>query len=105
MPVQQYTGEMRMFLSLALLILVVIIGVVFVVLLRRAKQRSEPEVHKRAAIRALLSDQDDAISNVISEITSQPATYAGFPSQILADLMRLHDAYPRVIKGRFREDY
>lgn len=105
MPVQQYTGEMHLFLSIALLLVTVAIALSVILWWRRAKDNSEPEVRKRAAITHLLSDQDAVISSVITEITSRPASYAGFPPEIVTELMRLHDAYPRVTKGRFREDY
>lgn len=105
MPVTQYTGEMRMFLAMALFGAVLIVGVIVGVWRRRVREQSEPEVRKRRAIARLLSDQDNVISGVITEITSQPATYAGFPQEIMTQLMRAHERYPSVSKGRFSEDY
>lgn len=106
MPVQQYTGEMHLILSIFLLIVAVIAGSAFAIWRRRIHRESEPERRKRAAIAALLREQDDAISGVIAEIESQPATYAGFPQRLTEQLMRAHEKYPSVSTGRIiREDY
>lgn len=106
MPVQQYTGEMHLILSIFLLIVAVIAGSAFAIWRRRIHRESEPERRKQAAIAALLRDQAAVIDSVITEITSRPASYAGFPQDALDELMRVHREYPSVSTGRIiREDY
>lgn len=104
MPVQQYTAEMHLFLSIAVLAVIAIISVLAGVWLHRAHDSSDEEKRRRAAIRSLARKQDDVISDVIVEISSNPATYADFPQRILSELMRLHSVHPSVMKGKVEHE-
>lgn len=95
MPVQQYTAEMHLWLSVALSVIIFAIGLVVIYCTGRAWHNSAGQRRKQRAIARLAQDQQAAINWVIQETGD-----FGLPEQLQADLIRLHQEYPSVISGK-----
>jgi|SRR6185437_7929338 len=102
MPVQQYTAQSRLYLSLGLGLFFLAVGVLVLYLVWRRWRNSAGQLRKEHGIAVLCTEQHQAINWVIQEINNQIVV----PPGLMEELTRLHSAYPSVIIGRTeRENY